>query len=146
MKMTTEETLLIERECERLVVESVYCTDRQDYAGFAALFTADGTVSRPGGAPLVGPETIQKTYEARPATRITRHLCTNIRVTVESAERARALTYVLLFAGNSAEPAPDHFGRTADAKQLVGEFEDEFERTPQGWRIRARQARFVLHT
>jgi hypothetical protein len=42
--------------------------------------------------------------------------------------------------------APDHFGRPADAKQLVGEFEDEFERTPHGWQIRARLARFVLHT
>jgi len=146
MNLTPEETLQIERACERLVVETVYCTDRQDYAGFAALFAPEGTLSRPGGAPLVGPAAIQKTYEARPATRITRHLCTNIRVSVESADRARALTYVLLFAGNSAEPAPDHFGRPADAKQLVGEFEDEFERTPHGWRIRARLARFVLHT
>jgi hypothetical protein len=147
MKMTPEETLLIERDCERLVVEAVYCADRQDYAGLAALFTADGSLGRPGGgAPLVGRETIQKSYEGRPATRITRHLCTNIRVTVESAERARGLTYVLLFTGSSAEPPPDHFGRTADAKQLVGEFEDEFERTPHGWRIRGRQARFLLHT
>jgi hypothetical protein len=40
MKMTPEETLLIERECERLVVEAVYRADRQDYAGLAALFTA----------------------------------------------------------------------------------------------------------
>ncbi len=124
----------------------MYFVDHQDYAGFAALFMPQGTLSRPGGTPLVGPVAIQTAYESRPTTRMTRHLCTNIRVTIESADRARALTYVLLFTGNSTEPAPDHFGRTADAKQLVGEFEDEFERTPQGWRIRARQARFVLHT
>jgi hypothetical protein len=146
MKMTPEETLHIERACERLVLDAVYLTDRLDYAAYAALFAPEAILSRPGGAPLVGPAAIRKSYESRPATRITRHLCTNIRVTVESAERARALTYVLLFTGNSAEPAPDHFGRPADARQLVGEFEDEFERTPQGWRIRARQARFVLHT
>jgi SnoaL-like domain len=146
MKMTPEETLQIERTCERLVLDAGYLTDHQDYAGYAALFAPEGTLSRPGGAPLVGPAAIQKSYESRPATRITRHLCTNILVTVESAERARALTYVLLFTGNSTEPAPDHFGRAADAKQLVGEFEDEFERTPQGWRIQSRQARFVLHT
>jgi hypothetical protein len=53
MKMTAEETLLIERECERRVVEAVYCADRQDCAGLAALFTAEGTLGRPGGgAPL----------------------------------------------------------------------------------------------
>ncbi len=127
-------------------MEAVYLTDRQDYAGFAALFTPEGNLSRPGSAALVGRPAIQKAYEARPVTRITRHLCTNIRITVDSAERARGLTYVLLFSGNSAEPAPDHFGRAADTRQLVGEFEDEFERTPEGWRIRARQARFVLHT
>jgi hypothetical protein len=103
-------------------------------------------LSRPGGTPLVGPEAIRKAYEARPASRITRHLCTNIRITVASPQRARGLSYVLLFSGNTAEPAPDHFGWTADAPQRFGEFEDEFEHTADGWRIRSRQARFLLHT
>jgi hypothetical protein len=144
--LSEQESSHIERTCERLVIDAVHFTDRQDYASFAALFTAEGTLTRPGGQPLVGREAIQRSYEARPRTRITRHLCTNIRVTVDSPERAHGTTYVLLFTGNSEDPAPNHFGRPADARQLVGEFEDEFERTAQGWKIRARQARFELHT
>ena len=57
--------------------------------------TLEGILSRPGGAPLVGPAAMQKSYESRPATRITGHLCTNIRVTVESSERARQARFVL---------------------------------------------------
>lgn len=144
--MSPDEILQIERACERLILDAVHYTDHRDYAAFAALFTPAGSLSRPGGAPLIGPAAIQKSYEARPAQRLTRHLCTNIRVTVDSSERAHALTTVLLVTGNCAEPPPDHFGWSADSKQLVGEFEDEFERTAQGWRIRARQARFILHT
>jgi SnoaL-like domain len=145
--MTPEDTSHIQRACERLVVEAAYRIDHQDYAGFAALFVPEvGTLSRPGGAPLVGPEAIRRAYEARPASRITRHLCTNIRITVESAQRARGLSYVLLFSGNTAAPPPDHFGWTADSPQRFGEFEDDFEHTVDGWRIRSRQARFLLHT
>jgi hypothetical protein len=35
---------------------------------------------------------------------------------------------------------------TAEARQRVGEFEDEFARTAEGWRIRCRRAAFLLHT
>jgi hypothetical protein len=31
------------------------------------------------------------------------------------------------------------------SEQLVDEFEDEFERTAQDWRIRSRQARFTCN-
>jgi hypothetical protein len=44
------------------------------------------------------------------------------------------------------EPPEGHFGPKADPRQLIGEFEDEFVRTEEGWRIASRCARFLMHT
>ena len=38
------------------------------------------------------------------------------------------------------------FGHKADATQLYGGFEDEFVKTPQGWRILNRRGYVELHT
>ena len=37
-------------------------------------------------------------------------------------------------------------GRKAAANQLVGRFDDEFVRTPQGWRFAGRRGRLLMHT
>jgi 5-methyltetrahydropteroyltriglutamate--homocysteine methyltransferase len=89
---------------------------------------------------------VLKSYQSRPGGRITRHVCTNIRITVESSETARGLTYATLYSANANDAPEAHFGIKADPRQLVGEFEDEFVRTAEGWRFAARRARFVLHT
>src|SRR5262245_58600390 len=136
----------IERACERLVLDFAYFSDHQDYESLASLFTPDGTMARPAGDPLVGRAAILKSYQSRPAGRLTRHVCTNIRITVESADRARALTYAIVYSANPSEPSEAHFGLKADPRQLLGEFEDEFVRTEEGWRIAVRRARFVMHT
>jgi SnoaL-like protein len=144
--LTPLEALLIERACERLVLESVALNDRQDYDGLAQLFAEHAVLTRPSSPePIVGKENIMRSYRSRPAARLTRHVCSNIRITVESPDRARGTSYVLLFSAN-AEQAPDgHFGVKADARQVLGAFEDEFARTEDGWRITARRATFTLH-
>jgi uncharacterized protein (TIGR02246 family) len=138
--------LSIERACERLVLDFAYFSDKQDYEALAALFTPDGTMARPSGDPLVGRAAIMKSYQSRPAGRISRHVCTNIRITVESQDRAHGLTYAVVYSANANDPPEAHFGPKADPRQLVGEFEDEFVRTDEGWRIGIRRARFVMHT
>src|SRR5262249_4314232 len=109
-------------------------------------FTPDGTMARPSGDPLVGRAAIMKSYQSRPAGRISRHVCTNIRITVESQDRARGLTYAVVYSANAKDRPEAHFGPNADPRQLHGEFEDEFVRTDEGWKIFARRARFVMHT
>jgi ketosteroid isomerase-like protein len=138
--------LLIERACTRLVLDSFGHNDRRDFTAFAALFADDGELHRPSGAPLVGPAAIQAAYEARPATRMTRHVCTNVRVTVTSPATATGLTYVVLFGGTSTDAPDGHFGIKADARLLMGEVDDTFVLTPAGWRIRRRRAWFTFHT
>jgi len=143
--LTELERALIEHACTRLVLESVAANDRQDYEAFAALFTSDGLLHRPSGPPLVGAEEIIASYRVRPASRITRHLCSNILVSIDSPESARSLTYVVLYTADSSQP-DKHFGAKCDPRTLIGELEDRFSLTASGWRIAERRARFVMHT
>jgi hypothetical protein len=128
--MTEREINVIERACERLVVDFAYFSDRREYESLGALFVENGTMTRPSGSVLAGREAIVKSYKATPVERVTRHICTNIRIVVESADRARGVTYSIVYSTN--------------ANPRVGEFEDEFLRTADGWRIATRIARFVI--
>ena len=121
---------MIERACERLVLDFAYFSDHWEYESLGALFTEQGIMVRPSGTRLEGRDAIVAAYRATPADRITRHICTNIRITVESPDRATGITYATVYS-NSATPK-------------IGEFEDEFRRTPEGWRIASRIARFVI--
>ena len=77
---------------------------------------------------MSGRDTIVKTFEARPAGRVTRHVCSNVHITVDSATRAHGVSRVVLFAGPTEPAAHPQFGYKADARQLIGEFDDEFSR------------------
>ncbi|WP_157268648.1 nuclear transport factor 2 family protein [Azohydromonas aeria] len=136
------ERLLAEQACRDLVARAAQATDSQRHEDFAALFTPDGVLTRPGGEPLRGREAIVASYRMRPAARITRHLVTGGVIELESPTRARGLSVVLLWSGDAAD-AEGPFGRPAQ-RQALGEFEDEFALTAEGWRIARREARFVL--
>ena len=64
-------------------------------------------------------------FQARPP-RTTRHICSNIVITVESATRARGSSAMLLFTA-------------ADTPPLVGGFDDAFVLTSDGWRFAERR-------
>src|SRR5688572_8435076 len=95
--MTEIEQIVIERACERLVLDFVGANDRQDYEALAALFAPKSTLSRPSGDTLLGRDAILESYQSRTSGHVTRHICTNIRITVESEDRARGLTYALVY-------------------------------------------------
>jgi hypothetical protein len=128
--VTEQDIIVIERACERLVVDFAYFSDHREYESLAALFTENSTMTRPSGTVLAGREAIVRSYMATPAERVTRHICTNIRIAVESADRARGMTYAAVYSTNG--------------NPRIGEFEDEFLRTAEGWRIGSRIARFVI--
>jgi len=146
MAMTDQEIISIERACTRLVVDFAYFSDAQNYDALVLLFAENGSMTRPTGDPLIGHASILKSYRSRPSGRVTRHICTNIRIQVDSSDQARGLTYAVVYSANADDPTDAHFGVQADARRLVGEFEDEFVRTQEGWRFSARRARFVMHT
>jgi uncharacterized protein (TIGR02246 family) len=137
--------LLIENACRGLVLRAARFADANEPALLAALFTDDAVLVRPNAQPLQGREAIRYAYAQRPQARITRHLVAQALVEVESAVVAHARSCVLLWTGSQAdEPGPQ--GRPAQARQVLGEFDDRCVLTPAGWRIARRDARFVLHT
>lgn len=117
----------IEADCARLINLYALLNDAARWDEVTALFAPDGRLTRPSApdAPIVGREAILAAFTARPP-RTTRHICSNIVVTVESADRARAESAMLLFTA-------------ADAPPLIGGFEDRFVRTADGWRFAERR-------
>lgn len=139
--------LQIEQACARLVFDAAYFADTQEYRRLAELFTEDGVVYRPTAPdqPLVGRDAIFESYSARPAHRVTRHLCTNLRVDIESEARARVRCYAQVFGADRREGKGDYLGPPMENPILVGEFDDLCEFSEGRWRIAERRACFVMH-
>ena len=130
--MNASDALLIERACERVVIDSARCNDERRWAQLANLYTPTGVVVRPNGQRLEGREAIEAAYAAGSPDRVTRHLCTNLRVEVDGPDAAHATTTVLIVAGTRSGDS--------DTTYRVGEFADRFERTAEGWKIAERRA------
>jgi uncharacterized protein (TIGR02246 family) len=143
--MTAQEQLAIEHACQKVMLKSISTFDDRDFAGFAALFAADGVFVRANqpGEPLVGREAIVAALQARPADRLTRHLCTNIEIDVIDADRAVGRCYLYLFSASTALPEQVG-GRPADPTQRLGQYLDKYVRTPEGWRIARRDGKVVM--
>jgi 3-phenylpropionate/cinnamic acid dioxygenase small subunit len=138
--------MLIERACARVVIESAAANDLRRWAELAALYTVDGVVERPNGQRLQGREAIEAAYAAGPPERVTRHLCTNVRVQVEGPGSARVTTTVLIVAGVRTDDADATFGVVPNDHHTVGQFVDRMVRTDAGWQIAERQASLTMTT
>ena len=144
--MTDLEELLIERACERLIVDSATHNDQRDWPALAALYAEDGVVVRPNGQRLEGRAAIEAAYAAGPGARVTRHVCGNLRVHVDGPESAHATTVVVIVSGTRSDDPDVTFGIVPNEHHLVGEFADRFTRTDAGWRIAERRASMVMNT
>lgn len=142
--MTELAQYLAQAECRALVLRGADAVDRGDAEGFAALFEPEGVLVRPDGKVLQGRAAIAAAYTARDPDRLTQHLVCNQLVTVDlKAGLATACSKVLLWTGRHSTPATPQ-GRAADALSQVGEFVDTLAHTAEGWRLRRREARFIL--
>lgn len=144
--MSPEDRIATESACRQLVLRFMALNDRQEWQRMCELLTEDATFVRPTDPehPLTGRVNIRAAFEARPAARITRHLCTNIIITARSSSRASGTMYALLFTG-AIENRGD-IGIVADERQLVGEFEHDFVHTEDGWRIARHCGKIVFST
>lgn len=142
--MNELEILVIKQLCTDLVIRAARTIDNQEYQALTSLFSLEGLLVRPGSEPLKGREAIYESYKNRPQSRITRHLITQTLVDVESTDCARGLSCVLLWSGSSAD-AMTTYGRPANNREVLGEFEDEFVRVDGQWHIARRVSSFVLY-
>jgi hypothetical protein len=117
--------LLAERECERLIVEFVRRLDLGEPGDVAELFTPDGVWEYPqDGRRVAGCAALRAYFSARPADRLSRRLCTNILVTLDSPERAHATSYFMTYRvdGHTGGMVPSRLPTN------VGHYADTFAR------------------
>ncbi|MFB6779324.1 nuclear transport factor 2 family protein [Streptomyces sp. NPDC056352] len=129
------ELLLAERACGRLVIEFVRRLDLGEPGTVAELFTPDGTWEWPvGGRRVEGREALRAYFDGRPADRLSRRMCTNILVTVDSATSASSTTYFATY-------RVDGRGDGLPLPRLpanVGHYEDTFRKVDGVWLIASR--------
>ena len=129
--MTADERRAIEHDCARLIALYANLNDEARWDEVAALYADDGVMVRPTApdAPTQGRAAILAAFKARPA-RVTRHVCSNVVIDVDSETTARGVSAMLLFTG-AAGP-------------LVGSFHDRFVRTADGWRFAERRGSLLF--
>lgn len=134
--MDDVQRLMIERACERLVVEYCHLVDHGEAARVAEQFTEDGVWSSPENT-LTGREAIATAFARRQADtgRMSRHVCTNLLIEVLDPDTATGVVYLTLYRHDGD---PERRTSPSDAPALVGEYRDTFRRTPDGWRFSRR--------
>lgn len=144
--MHSQEEMLIEHACQRVLMRSIRTFDDRDWQGFADTFAVDGQFFRANQptTPLVGREAILAALQSRPADRLTRHLCSNVEIDVIDADHAKGRCYLYLFSA-TATPPEKAMGGPADPTQRLGEYTDDYVRTAEGWRIAKRVGVIVMH-
>ena len=136
--MSPRKRRAIEWDCTRLINDYANLNDAGRWEDVAALYAEEGLMARPSAPyqPVVGRDAILASFRERPP-RVSRHICANIVVTVESRDAASAQSMILLFSGTVAT---DGGLPLLDKKPaLIGEYRDRFVRTADGWRFAERR-------
>jgi hypothetical protein len=133
------ERIVVERACERLIVEYCRRVDYGEAAGIADLFTPDGTW-RGVDLFLDGQDAIREWFTQRQGLerRVSRHVCTNVGVEVVSPTEARTLCYLINYRRDRPE-GDTTLPVAGDIPKFVGECRDAFRRTDEGWRFSSRE-------
>jgi hypothetical protein len=140
--MSPGETAEIERACARLVLEFAKFNDDWDHEALAALFVEDCSFARPldPAHPYYGRDKVHAIFRDR-ARRLTRHVMTNILITVVSATEARGNSYVtMMSAAHPDQPWP----REGEGL-FIGSFDDVFVKTAEGWKFKSRIGNVALY-
>ncbi|MPZ55520.1 MAG: nuclear transport factor 2 family protein [Rhizobiales bacterium] len=133
------EALLVRVAIESLIAEFAYLIDHDQTGKVADLFTQDGWYGREGGARSVGRDAIHKSYAGRAerGERTARHIFTNLRLTVRSADEAEGTCVLLLFAADGPPPHPAE-------PMLVQDYTDTYRKVDGRWLFVSRETRALF--
>ena len=131
----------IRRACEALSIAYARAVDFRDYDTVPELFTEDGILDTT--EVIEGRKAIAARMASRPDELRSRHVLTNIFIDVLSPTEARGISYLTLYRhvgpeSLKGEPVPFH------GPAAIGHYEDRFEKTGEGWRIRRRKLHFAF--
>jgi ketosteroid isomerase-like protein len=131
--------MLVERSCERLIMEYSRLVDFGEAAAVADLFTED---ARWEGTDLVlsGREEIRAWFEKREAVtrRVSRHVFTNVTIDVLSETEAKGLSYMINYRHDRQE-GDEAMPVVMEVPKWMGEAHDAFRLTDDGWRFASRR-------
>jgi SnoaL-like domain len=131
--------LLIEREIGRMAVQYTHWVDFGHAERIIDLFVADG-IWHDGQQAYEGHAAIRAWFRKRQemTQRTSRHVLSNHLIDIRDRDHASGTVYFVLYR-HDGDPA--QAVRPLDRQPaIVGEYRDEYVRTPQGWRIRTRRA------
>jgi pimeloyl-ACP methyl ester carboxylesterase len=133
--------LAIAHACTQLIFRFARHNDRGEWESASALFTEHATFYRPSqpDQAIRGRAQILAAFKARPP-RLTRHVVSNVEVTVDTARSARAFSSIVLYGGALANGTP------TIATTSIGHFEDTFERIGDQWLFTQRRGSIVMHS
>lgn len=139
MTLSPVDRLLAVQDCTGLMHEYGYRFDHGEAVAVADLFTADGEWSSPAVACRGRDELIAFFRQRAELTdRVTRHVVTNITVSVQSADLATARSYAVEFRGTRGDAGDATLtGETRPA--VIGDYEDEFVRVDGSWKFHRRR-------
>jgi len=123
----------VEDACTDLVLDYAYYRDRPDAEAFADVF-ADDAVLVVLGQEFVGREAIAARLRNAGSGPVYRHMMSTIRITPVGDDKASGVSYVAVYSA-SAGDLPRPLGQPL----AIGEYHDQFARTPAGWKIQRRE-------
>ena len=138
--MHPQDQIRCERECARLCNDFMWTVDTGDYDGCVALFAPDGALERAGQVSR-GHAGVRQFLNARPANRVTRHTCSNIRIDMTGPETATGTSCATMFHAQAERDAP--LPLTASTP-LFAEYVDAYVLTEAGWKIKHRKIVIVF--
>jgi ketosteroid isomerase-like protein len=126
--------------CQQLIVKLAHLIDHGGLAQIESVVAPDAIVHL-FGQEVRGSAAIRELFEARMVGFVIRHTLTPSQVELRGADNAWAMTYVTVYrsaATDSKDPLP------LTGPVNVVEYEDEFARLPQGWRMTRREIRMIF--
>jgi len=142
--------MLIEHECQKLILRYAHLNDAGAWQELADTFTDDATFARPSAPDEIirGRKDILASFAARDPGHST-HVVTNILVTAESPTMATARSTIQLFlATGPDDPEDSRANRVvashAGAAPLIGEFLDRLRLENDQWLFSERRGRVTI--
>ncbi len=130
--MDRKDERAIEWECQQILTRFCLYSDTRQYDKLVNLFTPNGVWHRLGEA-LAGHEMLRTALEARPLQALSRHVISNVLVTVIDADHAESISYKSIYRNEEGEflekPVP------LNGPKWISVYTDSFLRTDEGWRI-----------
>lgn len=126
----------------RLCHDFAWTVDHGHYDAFVQLFDQDGVFERAGQA-SAGHQAIRSFLNARPEGRVTRHICTNIRIDQTGADTATGTCSALMYqALSTSAPVPPQ--PLPVSAPVVVDYVDDYVLTAGGWKFKRRKTTLIF--